>query len=984
MSTYTQKNRLFALSTPLGADALLLAKFTGREAISELFEFHLDLFAPALISFNDLLLQSATLRLSVPGSPTRFIQGIIREIEEIGYQPGPSGPKTFLRYQAILAPRLWRLSLCKRSRVWQRKSVPQILSQVLHTEWGLDVTTKFRTSYQPRDYCVQYQESDLNFVLRLMEDEGIWFTFLDTESSQTLLLADAPGAHPALSPGELSFDPVEGGTRPQGRILNWRSRRVPTSTKIHIRDHNFEKPGSLLDAIEAIQPSVALGSTTNHFKANDESTAYEYPGGFARRFDRIQPDGQDQPDEVENLFKENQRVAHLRMQAETVKTLSVRGESDCGHLAPASPFTLSWHYNGDGAYILTRVDHVGDQEAGWLLGQTPDAYSNKFEAIPRTLPFRPQRVTPRPTILGTQTARVCGPDDSQTFLDRYGRVKVKFAWDTGAGRGIDHSCWVRVAQIWAGKRWGAFFWPRVGNEVVVTFENGDPERPLIVGSVYNDVSMPPFELPANAAKAGIKSTSMSGSFSQPLDPMTHFNGIVFHDVPGEEHVEVHSERNSYQTSEHSHFHNVNGVHRVNVSDRQSVHVGCIPTSGSGSGEADTPSFLYATTTDPTKRIGVNLASVVGLNQTNTLGVFSSLTVGDCINVVNNPIGLAADGWAFGPTSGPMQAITGSIGSAFGGTTNLTYGSTTSVSYGSQISVSRMGRASISQTTNYRDPGVGGAAGTATVLVLALAELISALNVAGLVVADLESYSSDDKVWQGILGASLAAMALNVETEVVIALIDQAAIATQAAEAATNSNSAGIAAMASAQIANSLTSILTPEQSGANKLHYTSGYQSDYCQGRISGVQDSHLIFAGATATEQTVIGMNSTSLALTAGGLSGSSLELTSLTIGLGFVGSYLQITPTSITLRCGETQITLSPETGIVLSAGDNSITINPAEGINATTTGGNLALTPEAAALMGPAVTVDAAGDLDLTATALNEEVGEVSRGAGLATIE
>src|SRR5262249_34785087 len=282
---------------------------------------------------------------------------------------------------------------------------------------------------------------------------------------------------------------------------------------------------------------------------------------------------------------------------------------------------LARHFDADGAYLLTRVEHTarltvrpgddqGDDEAASHL-----TYENRFGCVPIGLPYRPPRIVPRPVISGVQTAPVVGPRGGELFCDKYGRVKVQFHWDREGKKDGDSSCWVRVAQPWAGRRWGAFFWPRVGHEVVVAFEEGDPDQPLIVGSVYNAANMPPFVLPQNNMLAGLKSASVRGKAHE------NFNGIVFDDEKGREHLSIHSERHLTITSELDKLFD-SGRHKAErVSSVSLFTVGTLP-GGGGSGGGDDPD-PYSAWTPPaatglgglnsTVVYGENLQFAVGLN-----------------------------------------------------------------------------------------------------------------------------------------------------------------------------------------------------------------------------------------------------------------------------------------------------------------------------------------------------------------------------------
>jgi type VI secretion system secreted protein VgrG len=720
MTTYSQERQAIALATPLGPDAALLARLHGTEALSDLFHFTLDLLAPRPLRFDRLLGQPATVRLNAPGCPRRFVNGILVSLEEGHTVPGPLGGVTFYRYRAELAPRLWLLGQRKQSRVFQSVSAPDIVLPILKEEWQIDVQSLLTGTYPARDYCVQYRETDLAFVRRLMEEEGICFYFRHEESRHTLVLADGPGGHADLDgQSTLLFDAAAGGQRPEGRVEAWGKRQTLRACKYQLRDYCFQLSQSTVDSTTRIADKVRVGQV-EHLLAIDpaqRSEIYEHPGGYGWRFDGVSPDGANHPDNVQHLFKDNDRLSHLRMQEEAAAAVVARGESRCGHLLPGYTFTLASHRDGDGAYLLTRVEHDADVEDAYLsesvaLGaerpQVPGderLYRNRFEAIPAEVPFRPPRVTPRPTIPGPQTAVVVGPKGNDVFVDRYGRVKVKFYWDRDPSTGPHNSCWLRVAQVWAGNRWGAYFWPRVGHEVVVAFNEGNPDRPMIVGSVYNENNMPPFALPENRLLGGVKSFTATGDVNAPADPLANFNGIVFNDAKGKEQIELHGERHIAFFGEHSHRHSIDGSHHLNVNGVHRVHVGELPLgSGSGGGfdnAADddyvTPAFTYNGTVGHGK-IGVSLSTVTGLSQAVVLGGSTFLVVGQEFNILVNPVGLALDlgsGFdAVDSASGKALSVIGPSLAGITGDIDLYMGTYAFAVYGRNINVNRSSRTAV--------------------------------------------------------------------------------------------------------------------------------------------------------------------------------------------------------------------------------------------------------------------------------------------------
>jgi len=294
---------------------------------------------------------------------------------------------------------------------------------------------------------------------------------------------------------------------------------------------------------------------------------YDYPGGYAQRFDGVAPGGSDRAADLEHIYQDKDRTAAIRMQEAEAAAIRIHGASHCRLFSAGRRFQLDGHFNADDAYVLTRVEHHASIRKTYRSGgmqTTPAPYTNRFQCLPEAVPYRPRRVTPKPTIPGPQTAVVVGMEllsdggkDRGSFLDKYGRVKVQFPWDREGKHDADSSCWVRVAQMWAGKRWGAFFWPHIGHEVVVVFEEGDPDRPLVVGSVYNAENMPPFELPQGAPFNGIRSCSLGGEWA------TNFSGFVFHYVKGDEQFILHSRGHVFLNAKKHVVTNVWGHYYIN-------------------------------------------------------------------------------------------------------------------------------------------------------------------------------------------------------------------------------------------------------------------------------------------------------------------------------------------------------------------------------------------------------------------------------------
>jgi type VI secretion system secreted protein VgrG len=537
MPEFTQANRQLRLTTPLGPDALLMVGLTGREAISELFTYHLDTLAqPGVdVDFSALLGLPISVQVDLPGRKTRFIHGICHRISE-GGDAGSADA-----YQLHLVPQLWFLTQRSQSRVFQHLSVPDILKQMFA---GIDVKFELEGTFQQRDYCVQYRETDFHFVSRLMEEEGIFYFFKHAAGGHTMVVANAVQSHSDVPfASTIIFDNVDGGNRDEDRINLWTKTQEVRSGKYTLFDHTFELPHKHLEAEKTIQATVQVGKVTHKLNGatNRNLELFDYPGEYAQRFDGVNRGGGEQPAELKKIFEDNTRTATIRMQEEAVPALTVQGASDCRQFTAGHAFTLTRHGKGDGKYVLTTVEHTAYEVDDYRSGGGGATYANAFTCIPVGLPFRPPRTTAKPVIPGTQTAVVVGPKGQEIFTDKYGRVKVQFHWDRLGKNDADSSCWVRVAQIWSGKRWGSSFVPRIGQEVVVAFEEGDPDRPIIVGSVYNADQMPPYlgEGPDGKHKndpkvSGVKTNTTPGGVG--------FNELRFDDTKGKEQVFVHGEK----------------------------------------------------------------------------------------------------------------------------------------------------------------------------------------------------------------------------------------------------------------------------------------------------------------------------------------------------------------------------------------------------------------------------------------------------------
>ena len=528
------------VSTPLGADKLLLMGFEGTEQISGLFAFGLDLQATNAnakdVKFESLLGQELVVTMQIQNkdpqstaAEVRYFRGVCRRFEQ-----GNRG-LDFTSYRAEIVPQFWFLTRTAQCRIFQQMSVPDILKKVLT---GLNVNWQLDGTFEKREYCVQYRETDFNFASRLMEEEGIFYFFKHTKEEHQMVVADSARVHPDV-PGvtKVQWNVEEGRHREMRHIHEWVKRQEVRSGKYALWDHSFQRPDDNFKSEKSTLSTVAVGTVTHKLQTggNDKFEIYDYPGEFAQRFDGIDKGGGEQAGELGKISPDGTRTVKLRMEAETLAGLVVEGSSNCNQFTSGHKFTLEKHFDAEGKYILTSVHHVAHGGNAYRTGDNSEfVYSNSFTCIPDALPFRPQRTTPKPCVMGVQTAVVVGPAGEEIFTDKYGRVKVQFPWDRQGKADADSSCWLRVGTPWAGKQWGTIHIPRIGHEVIVQFLEGDPDAPIIIGSVYTAGTMPPYKLPDEKTKSTMKSNSSIGSAG--------FNEFRFEDKKGSEQVFIHAEK----------------------------------------------------------------------------------------------------------------------------------------------------------------------------------------------------------------------------------------------------------------------------------------------------------------------------------------------------------------------------------------------------------------------------------------------------------
>jgi|CXWL01.1.fsa_nt_gi type VI secretion system secreted protein VgrG len=602
----TQENRLIAIETPLGPNVLLLRGFTGHEAISRLFGFELDLLSTdPEIKFEKIIGQKVTIRVRLGKEKERFFHGIISRFMQTGSDTG------LANYRATLVPALWFLTRTADCRIFQNKKVPDIIQEILKENGVTDIKTVLKATYEPRDYCVQYRETDFNFVSRLMEQYGIFYFFEHEEKKHTVVMSDDLSVHqPCPVQPKVSWNPHGSDNLDEDVITSLQWEETFRFGKYAVTDYNFETPSTSLRA--EVKTQIEVGG-------NGKYEIYDYPGEYGKK-------------------AEGEGIAKIRMQEEEAQYKVISGSGTARVFATGYKFTLQDYVRKDlnGDYVLTQVQHVASvgntYTTGAAGGGNEDDYSNSFACIPAKRPFRSPQVTPKPMVQGPQTAVVVGKKGEEIWTDKYGRVKVQFHWDRYGKMNEDSSCWARVSQNWAGKKWGAMFLPRIGQEVIVEFLEGDPDQPIITGRVYNAELMPPYDLPANQTQSGLKSRSSKGATPD------NFNEIRFEDKKGEEQLFIHAEKNQDIEVENDETHSVGHDRKKDIKNDETVSVGHDRSESVGNNETikiekDRSESVGGNETisigkDRTESVEKNESITIGENRTESVGKNEDITVGE--------------------------------------------------------------------------------------------------------------------------------------------------------------------------------------------------------------------------------------------------------------------------------------------------------------------------------------------------------------------
>ncbi|PZD62670.1 type VI secretion system tip protein VgrG, partial [Pantoea ananatis] len=556
-------------------EGLLFRRLSGSEALSQSFVLQAELLSTdARIDRKSLLGKPVTFTLPTDGLLSavnpRYING---KITQIGVRSEELGGVRYAVYGLTVEPDLWPMKRDRNLRIFQSQTVPQIV-QTLLKEYGVNVETRLAGSYRVWEYCVQYQESSFDFISRLMELEGIYYFFRHEADKHTLVLCDAPDQHQSFPGYETIAYHVtpSGGSVTEEGVSQWALSESVTPGMYSTDDYDFRKPNAWMLQARQNPASPTPGSVD----------VYDWPGRF-----------------VEHGHGEY--YARVRQEVWQVEHHMVSGSGTATGIAPGYTFALlnAPHFSDNGKYLVTSA-HYDFEENSYASGDVGATRHNiDFRVLPAAVTYRAKPETPWPKTHGPQTAKVVGPKGESIWTDKYGRVKVKFHWDRLAKGDDTSSCWVRVSSAWAGQGFGGVQIPRVNDEVVVDFINGDPDRPLIIGRVYNEASMPPWALPAAATQMGFLSRSKDGTADTA-------NALRFEDKAGEEHLWIQAQKNMDTNVKNDETHSVGGershyvakneLHRVEANQSQAVKGGTEILTGQGKVDAVVEQYVLASGT----------------------------------------------------------------------------------------------------------------------------------------------------------------------------------------------------------------------------------------------------------------------------------------------------------------------------------------------------------------------------------------------------
>ncbi|CAH0268816.1 Actin cross-linking toxin VgrG1 [Pseudomonas sp. Bi70] len=581
----TQQSRMAKVSSPLGDNALVMERLAGSESLGRLFHYELSLASEnASLKLNALLGKPMGLAVQLADGSDRYFHGIVARCSQTAHRG------QFASYQVTLKPWLWLLSRTSDCRIFQSKTVPDIVKQVFRDLGFSDFEDALTRSYREWDYCVQYRETSFDFVSRLMEQEGIYYYFRHEQERHVLVLCDAYGAH-STAPGyaRVPFYPLDDQMRERDHIHDWHLAHEVQPGSLALNDYDFQRPSARLE----VRSSIAREHS------NADYPLYDYPGEYVQS-------------------KDGEQYARNRIEAIQAQYEQIRLKGNARGLGSGHLFSLTDYPRDDQnrEYLIVDSEYTITQdlyESG--RGSESFQFDSSLTCIDASQVFRPLPLTVQPIVQGPQTAMVVGPKGEEIWTDQFGRVKVHFYWDRHDQSNENSSCWIRVSQNWAGKNWGSIQTPRIGQEVIVSFLEGDPDRPIITGRVYNAEQTVPYDLPANATQSGTKSRSSKGGTP------ANFNEIRMEDKKGEEQLFIHAEKNQDIEVENDETHWVGHDRSKTIDNDETVHVKHDRTETVDNNETITIGV------DRSEKVGNNETITIGVNRTEQVGSNETISIG---------------------------------------------------------------------------------------------------------------------------------------------------------------------------------------------------------------------------------------------------------------------------------------------------------------------------------------------------------------------
>lgn len=588
MGQFSQENRFLSISQfSFENDTLLLTDISGEDHISDLFRFDLVCLSETLdIDPDDIVGKTCTAKVNDENG--RHFHGYIVKFT-YGEIVGQGQGATFRKYHMQMVPWLWFLDRTNNHRIFQEKNTKEIVSQIFDDLGFSDYEFKAQGGLA-REYCIQHNESDFHFVSRLLEEEGIAYYFKHEEKKHKLILVDQKNAYDEVPETKLEYSR---GSTGDTHINEWRHNYAFRKGQWTLNDYNFKEPAKDLTA------NAATGSK---FANNKSFEHYEYPGLYEHTA------GAD--------------LVKIRLDAEEADKNTVLGASDCASFYAGGRFALAKHEatSEKGDYILVSVTVNAYEHSYGMHSQNGSGYSNTFQCIPSSVYFRPRLRHYRPVMRGPQSAVVVGPSGEEIYVDEYNRIKVQFIWDREGKQDENSSCYLRVTQSWAGNQWGASFIPRIGHEVIVDFLDGDPDRPIVTGSVYNGKNKPPF---SSKTQSGFRTRSTKDGTS------SNSNELRFDDKKDSEQIYIHAEKNLDTEVENDETLTVDNNRTKTVVKNESSSIGEDRTKSVGKNESESiaKNKDISVGENHSENIGKNKSLDVGGDHSESIGSAMTISVG---------------------------------------------------------------------------------------------------------------------------------------------------------------------------------------------------------------------------------------------------------------------------------------------------------------------------------------------------------------------